>query len=68
MAVFFGGLVWAAIVPAGNEAPDEGAHAEMIYFLKTEKRIPIFNREPKLSVLHFEKSQLSGAYYSMAYL
>ena len=65
--VFFFALVWASVIPPNNEAPDEAAHLEMIYFLKTHNRPPIFNSDPELPKLFFDQKMLSGAYYSMAY-
>ena len=50
-----------------NEAPDEASHINMIYFLKTEKRIPVFNQDPKIIPTQYDPKLLSGAYYSMAY-
>ena len=32
-------------MPVGSEAPDEGQHIQMIYFLKNNRRIPVFDRE-----------------------
>lgn len=61
------GLIWAAIVPPDNEAPDESSHINMVYFLKEDKKIPIFNHEEKINLTFYDHRLLSGAYYSMAY-
>lgn len=61
------GLIWAMIVPPNNEAPDEASHVNMVYFLKEEKRIPVFNHEIKIEPTFYDPRLLSGAYYSMAY-
>lgn len=67
LLIFSFGLFWALIVPGNNEAPDEAAHLNMIGFLKTEKRIPVFNNEKKIIPTQYDPKLLSGAYYSMAY-
>lgn len=61
------GLIWAMIVPPNNEAPDEASHVNIVYFLKEEKRIPVFNREKEIKPTRYDSRILSGAYYSMAY-
>ena len=61
------GLMWASIVPPDNEAPDEASHVNMVYFLKEEKRIPVFNHEKEIKPTRYDSRILSGAYYSMAY-
>lgn len=65
--IFSFGLVWAIILPADNEAPDESSHVNMVYYLKEEKQIPVFNHEDKINPTFFSPKLLSGAYYSMAY-
>lgn len=65
--VFSFGLIWGFITPAMNEAPDEASHINMVYFLKTERRIPVFNHESKIIPTQYDPKLLSGAYYSMAY-
>lgn len=61
------GLIWAMIVPPNNEAPDEASHVNMVYFLKEENRIPVFNREIGIEPTRYDSRIPSGAYYSMAY-
>jgi len=67
LIVFSFGLIWAAIVPANNEAPDEASHVNMIYFLKNHHRAPVFNREEEIHPTIYDQRIGSGAYYSMAY-
>jgi len=67
LLIFSFGVIWALIVPGNNEAPDEASHLNMINFLKTERRIPVFNNEPKIIPTQYNPGLLSGAYYSMAY-
>lgn len=59
--------LFAFVVPDNNEAPDEASHLNMINFLKTERRIPVFNHEEKIIPIQYDPGLLSGAYYSMAY-
>lgn len=71
-AVFFFGLVWAAIVPGGSEAPDEDQHVAMVVFLKNNQRIPVFDKEEGLIKTSFSPQLWTtkfrtGAYYSQAY-
>jgi len=66
--IFSFSYVWQAIVPVGSEAPDEGQHIQMIYFLKNNRRIPVFDREKDIFKTFFFKTGLyGGVYYSMAY-
>ena len=66
--IFSMSYIWQAIVPVGSEAPDEGQHIQMIYFLKNNRRIPVFDREKDIFKTFFFKTGLyGGVYYSMAY-
>lgn len=68
LIVFSFGLIWAAFVPARNEAPDEASHVNMIYFLKNHHRIPVFNHEEDLIPTQYDPQTMSKVYYSMAYI
>lgn len=67
LLIFALGIIWSLSVPGNTEAPDESSHLNMISFLKTEKRIPIFNGEAKIVQTVYDPKLPSGAYYSMAY-
>jgi 4-amino-4-deoxy-L-arabinose transferase-like glycosyltransferase len=67
LAIFSFGIIWSLIVPGNTQAPDESSHLNMIAFLKTEKRIPVFNHEDKIVTTVYDHNLPSGAYYSMAY-
>jgi len=67
-AIFSLSYIWQAIIPVGSEAPDEGQHIQMVYFLKSHKRIPVFDQEKDIfSTFFFNNGFFSSVYYSMAY-
>lgn len=67
LLIFSFGLIWAILTPANDEAPDEAAHVNMVYFLKNHHRIPVFNHESGIVPTRYDPRIPSGAYYSMAY-
>jgi len=69
--IFSLSYIWQAIVPVGSEAPDEGQHIQVIYFLKNNQRIPVFDQEKAVFKTFFFKiiddRHYGGVYYPMTY-
>ena len=61
--VFSLSYIWQAIVPVGSEAPDEGQHIQVIYFLKNNQRIPVFDQDRKVTHVLFIFKDVTGEWF-----